>query len=189
MPESYYLAGPGLRADTANLVGEMRLVHRRPVRRSGQADDRTGDVARWVGDDRDVELELLGRSDFQLKIRGYRIEPGEIDAALTAHQDVERSLTVPVRNNADATILASYVVPVRDRRIDRPELMRFARESLPPHMVPTVIVALEGMPVNAFGKVDRRALPAPVFDAPRTGCAPSTPREYQLAQLFSEVLG
>ncbi|MGV9712083.1 amino acid adenylation domain-containing protein [Gordonia sp. NPDC003424] len=185
-----YLAGPGLARGYANLVGQTatRFVAD-PFGDPGQRMYRTGDIARWVGDDSAPALELMGRSDFQLKIRGYRIEPGEIDAALTAHPDVEQSLTVPVRNNADAVVLASYVVPVGDRRIDPGDLERFARDALPPHMVPAVIVPLDVMPVNAFGKVDRRALPAPVFDTVGTGRPPSTPREYQLAELFSEVLG
>ncbi|QMU21092.1 amino acid adenylation domain-containing protein [Gordonia rubripertincta] len=185
-----YLAGPGLARGYANLFGQTagRFVAN-PHGEPGERMYRTGDLARWVGKPSALSLELLGRTDFQLKIRGYRIEPGEIDAALIGHPDVEASITVPVRNNAGATVLASYVSPVRDHRIDVSELSRFARESLPPHMVPAVITTLDALPLNAFGKVDRKALPAPVFAAARTGRPPSTPAEYRLAQLFSEVLG
>ncbi|MDS1113174.1 amino acid adenylation domain-containing protein [Gordonia westfalica] len=185
-----YLAGPGLARGYANLLAQTagRFVAD-PHGEPGERMYRTGDLARWIGDPSALSLELLGRTDFQLKIRGYRIEPGEIDTALIGHPDVEASITVPVRNNAGATVLASYVAAVRDHRIDVSELGRFARESLPPHLVPAVITTLDALPVNAFGKVDRKALPAPVFAAARTGRPPSTPGEYRLAQLFSEVLG
>ncbi|WP_168701931.1 amino acid adenylation domain-containing protein [Gordonia paraffinivorans] len=185
-----YIAGPGLARGYCHLFAQTaaRFVAD-PHGAPGERMYRTGDLARWVSRDDGLSLELLGRTDFQVKIRGYRIEPGEIDAALVGHDDVEASVTVPVRNNAGATVLASYVVPAEGRRIEVGEIIRHARETLPPHLVPAVITPLESLPLNAFGKVDRKALPAPVFASARTGRPPSTPTEYQLAQLFSEVLG
>ncbi|MFC8313030.1 amino acid adenylation domain-containing protein [Gordonia sp. NPDC057258] len=185
-----YLAGPGLARGYARLPGQTaaRFVAH-PHGAPGERMYRTGDLARWVGAGTAPSLELLGRTDFQLKIRGYRIEPGEIDAALTGHAQVDQSVTVPALNLAGATVLASYVVPATGQRVEPAELERFARECLPPHLVPSVITILDALPLNAFGKVDRRALPAPVFASARSGRPPSTPREYRLAQLFSEVLG
>ncbi|MGW0179667.1 amino acid adenylation domain-containing protein [Nocardia sp. NPDC003345] len=185
-----YLAGPGLARGYSHRVGETtaRFVAD-PYGDPGERMYRTGDIARWTGDEGAMMLELLGRTDFQVKIRGYRIEPGEIDAALTGHEDIDLSVTVPVRNNAGATVLASYVVPVAGRVLDPAGVQRFARETLPPHMVPAVIVALESLPVNAFGKLDRAALPEPVFGATSTGRAPATPAEHVVAGLFADVLG
>ncbi|MBH0778022.1 amino acid adenylation domain-containing protein [Nocardia bovistercoris] len=185
-----YLAGPGLARGYSHLFGQTaaRFVAD-PYGDPGERMYRTGDLARWVGPESAMSLELLGRTDFQVKIRGYRIEPGEIDAALTAHADVDLSATVAVRNNAGATVLASYVVPVRDHRIDPVDIERFARETLPPHMVPAVILPMDSLPMNAFGKLDRDALPEPVFAAARAGRAPSTRREIAIAGLFAEVLG
>ncbi|WP_433628785.1 amino acid adenylation domain-containing protein [Nocardia sp. CA-120079] len=185
-----YLAGPGLARGYRHLSGETaaRFVAD-PYGDVGERMYRTGDIARWTGEDGEMTLEMLGRSDFQVKIRGYRIEPGEIDAALATHEDVDLCVTVPVQNNAGTTVLASYVVPVSGRRIDPPELQRFARASLPPHLVPAVILALDSLPVNAFGKVDRRALPKPEFGTAPVGRAPATGRENTIARLFAEVLG
>ncbi|WP_433682774.1 amino acid adenylation domain-containing protein [Nocardia sp. CA-119907] len=185
-----YLAGPGLARGYSHLSVETaaRFVAD-PYGGTGERMYRTGDIARWTGDNAEMTLELLGRSDFQVKIRGYRIEPGEIDAVLTTHEDVDISVTVPVRNNADTTVLASYVVPVSGRRIDPLELHRFARDSLPPHMVPAVILSLDSLPMNTFGKLDRSALPKPEFGTAPVGRAPATAREKTVAKLFAEVLG
>ncbi|NKY31863.1 amino acid adenylation domain-containing protein [Nocardia speluncae] len=185
-----YLAGPGLaRGYNRRFSDTAARFVADPYGGPGQRMYRTGDLARWTADDSTVSLELLGRTDFQVKIRGYRIEPAEIDAALTAHPDVDLSVTVPVHNNAGATVLASYVVPVDDHRADPEQLQRFARESLPPHMVPAVIVPLDRLPVNAFGKLDRAALPEPEFGAAPAGRAPETAREILMAGLFREILG
>ncbi|WP_084484158.1 amino acid adenylation domain-containing protein [Nocardia anaemiae] len=185
-----YLAGPGLARGYSHLSVETaaRFVAD-PYGDAGERMYRTGDIARWTGDEAEMTLELLGRSDFQVKIRGYRIEPAEIDAALTAHEDVDLSVTVPVQNNVGVTVLASYVVPVSGHRVDPLELQRFARASLPPHMVPAVILALDSLPVNAFGKLDRGALPKPEFGIAPVGRAPASAREKTVARLFAEVLG
>ncbi|KAF0846969.1 non-ribosomal peptide synthetase [Nocardia caishijiensis] len=186
-----YLAGPGLaRGYLRRFPDTSARFVADPYGGPGQRMYRTGDLARWMAAEDDaVSLQLLGRSDFQVKIRGYRIEPAEIDAVLTAHPDVDLSVTVPVRNYAGTTVLASYVVPVEDHRVDPAQLQRFARECLPPHMVPAVFVTLDQLPVTAFGKLDRSALPEPEFEAAPAGRDPETAREILMAGLFSEVLG
>jgi len=188
-----YLAGPGMARGYSHLLPETaaRFVAD-PYGAPGDRMYRTGDLARWVAgtdDGSEPALELMGRSDFQVKIRGYRIEPGEIDAALTGYEDVDLSVTVSARNQVGSTVLVSYVVPVRDRRLDPLDLQRYARESLPPHMVPALIVPLDRLPTNAFGKLDRAALPEPEFGNAPAGRAPATPRESLVAGLFCEVLG
>ncbi|MFF5036098.1 amino acid adenylation domain-containing protein [Nocardia salmonicida] len=185
-----YLAGPGLARGYSHLfVATAARFVADPYGGPGERMYRTGDIARWTGDNAEMTLELAGRSDFQVKIRGYRIEPGEIDAVLTTHEDVDLSVTVPVHNNAGTTVLASYVVPVSGRRIEPLELERFAQDSLAPHMVPAVILPLDRLPVNAFGKLDRGALPKPEFGTAPVGRTPATAREKAVAKLFTEVLG
>ena len=56
-------------------------------------------------------------------------------------------------------------------------------------MVPSVIVVLAALPLNANGKIDRRALPAPVFDTGDTYEAPQGELEQKLAQIWAGVLG
>jgi amino acid adenylation domain-containing protein len=72
------------------------------------------------------------------------------------------------------------------------ELRVFLKERLPEHMVPAVFVLLDAFPLNANGKVDRRALPAPDGRRPELNeafVACRTPTEELLAEIWGQVLG
>nr|WP_283254094.1 non-ribosomal peptide synthetase [Rhodococcus sp. USK13] len=151
---------------------------------------RTGDVVRWVSAaDGTPVLDFLGRSDHQVKIRGFRIELGEIDAALSAHPLVEFAHTIG-HEGAATTRLVSYVLPAPHSVVDTRELAEFAGRSLPAYMVPSAIMVLDSLPLTPAGKLDRNALPAPVF-AERSASivGPRSGTEEVLAGIFRDVLG
>ncbi|WP_225446983.1 non-ribosomal peptide synthetase [Streptacidiphilus sp. PB12-B1b] len=148
---------------------------------------RTGDLARRRPDG---AVEFLGRADDQVKIRGFRVEPGEAEAALAAHPDVEDVAVLAREDRPGAKRLVAYVVgPAAD---DPEELRAFAARTLPDYLVPSAFVPLAALPLTGNGKVDRAALPAPEPD-PGTGrgepVAPRTEAERRTAQVFGEVLG
>ncbi|MCQ0024261.1 amino acid adenylation domain-containing protein [Streptomyces somaliensis DSM 40738] len=75
-----------------------------------------------------------------------------------------------------------------DRTADLGSVLRgYLQEQLPDYMVPSAFMSLDAMPLTANGKVDRRALPVPVFSAAR-GTPPGTPLEELVRDLFAEVL-
>ncbi|MFD1814822.1 amino acid adenylation domain-containing protein, partial [Rhodococcus gannanensis] len=147
---------------------------------------RTGDLVRWLESvDGSGELEFLGRTDFQVKLHGLRIELGEVEAALAAHPAVRQAVASVVETSA-GQVLVGYVAGVVD--VDAVSVTAVAGERLPAYMVPTRIVVLDGFPVNASGKIDRKSLPAPVFEA-REFRAPTTAVEQAVADVFAELLG
>ncbi|MGV9409270.1 amino acid adenylation domain-containing protein [Nocardia sp. NPDC003693] len=149
----------------------------------GQRLYRTGDVVRWTGQ----ALEYLGRSDFQVKLRGQRIELGEIETVLLAHPGVQRAAVSLVRG-AGGDRLVAYVVLEPGAVLDDAALLAPAREALPSYMVPSAVVRLDAMPLNASGKLDRKALPEPEFQA-RAYRAPAAGTESVVAEVFATVLG
>jgi arthrofactin-type cyclic lipopeptide synthetase A len=69
-------------------------------------------------------------------------------------------------------------------------LRAFARNALPPAMVPAAFVVLDRLPRNPAGKVDRPALPTPgatAFDRAEF-VAPGTATEMAVAKIWGEVL-
>ncbi|MET3492959.1 non-ribosomal peptide synthetase component F, partial [Variovorax sp. 1128] len=143
---------------------------------------RTGDLVRW---NNEGQLEYLGRIDHQVKVRGFRIELGEIEAGLQAQEEVREAVVVANEGPA-GTRLVAYV---SGQGIDTAVLKQKLGEALPDYMVPSVIVELQALPLNANGKVDRKALPAPEFTSDRAYEAPVGEVEETLAAIWAEVLG
>ncbi|WP_280251094.1 non-ribosomal peptide synthetase [Nocardia abscessus] len=148
---------------------------------------RTGDIVRWTTQ---RTLEYVGRSDFQVKIRGQRIELGEIDAALISHPKVAAAVTVSRTGPGGQPLLAAYIVTEAGTHVETAGVLDHVASVLPAHMVPSALTVLDRMPITSTGKVDRKALPEPVFESAGDGVvAASTELEETIAAAFADVLG
>ncbi|WP_407838836.1 amino acid adenylation domain-containing protein [Streptomyces sp. DSM 116496] len=173
-----YVGRPGLTAD--------RFLPDPFGRRPGSRMYRTGDLARFRADG---ELECLGRIDNQVKIRGYRIELGEIEEVLLAHPEVKDATVIAREDGNGEKLLVAYAVT--DGGVEQARLRAHLDASLPSYMVPAAFVLLDAMPLNASGKVDRKALPAPgrtALVADREYVAPRNRTERLLVETCAEVL-
>ena len=182
VPGELYLAGPGMARGYDQRPGETaaRFVAN-PYAADGSRLYRTGDLVRRAADG---SLEFLSRTDGQVKVRGFRIELGEVEAAVASHPHVDRAVAV-----ADGEP-AHRVVAYYAGSADPAELRDLAARKLPDYMVPAVFMNVPAIPLTAHGKLDRKALPAPVADAGTgLGAAPETADERTMAGIFAEVLG
>ncbi len=154
--------------------------------RPGERMYKTGDLARWLPDG---TIEYLGRIDMQVKIRGYRIEPGEIENELRRHPGVRDTVVVSHRGSDGSHSLCAYVAA--EPSVDTAELRSHLGKSLPDYMIPAYFVHLDQLPLNANGKVDRKALPAPeeAFQTERDYEEPDSDLEACMADIWQEVLG
>ena len=181
-----YLGGDGLAQAYLNqpaLTAERFVAS--PFGHAGERLYRTGDLVRW---NEQGQLEYLGRVDAQVKVRGFRIELGEVEAQLLKQPGVREAVVV-ARETAQGTQLAGYASSHAGQKLDGSVLRQSLKAVLPDYMVPSVIMVLEALPLNANGKIDRKALPEPVFDTRETYEAPEGELETQLAQLWADVLG
>jgi amino acid adenylation domain-containing protein len=149
---------------------------------------RTGDLARRRPDGAVV---IVGRADHQMKIHGHRMEPGEIEAALLAHDRVRGAVVHPVMTGSGEPRLTAYLVPSGVTAPTAAELRAWLLRVLPDYMVPTAYVVLDSLPRTPAGKVDRNALPVPPDTPPDTPehTTPRTATERTVAAVWHEVLG
>ena len=150
---------------------------------------RTGDLARRR---RDGVLEYVGRIDHQVKIRGYRIELGEIEARLHEQPEV-RDGAVGVQEGANGKHLVGYLVAADSalnpsERLER--VKQRLRSELPEYMVPLHWLWLDRLPLNANGKLDRKALPDLEIGQLQSQdyLAPANELEQTLVDIWSSVL-
>ncbi|WP_062983906.1 non-ribosomal peptide synthetase [Nocardia anaemiae] len=165
-----YIGRPDLTSDrfVANPFGDSTRMYR------------TGDLVTWRADG---VLEYVGRTDFQVKLRGLRIELGDIETALTTVDSIAQAVVVL----RDGQQLVAYVVAESGARVESDALKSAVSRQLPAYMVPSAVVVLDEFPLNASGKLDRKALPAPVFEA-AVFRAPGTATQDIVARTFAEVL-
>ncbi|WP_238423674.1 condensation domain-containing protein, partial [Gordonia sp. 'Campus'] len=116
-----------------------------------------------------------------MKLRGQRIELGEIETVLGGVDGVVAA-AVMVRDDR----LVAYVAGPDES--DIPRVRESAARRLASYMVPDTVVVLDDMPLNTAGKIDRKALPAPVLES-RVVIEPATDTESAIAAMVAEVLG
>ncbi|HJX28598.1 MAG TPA: non-ribosomal peptide synthetase, partial [Thermoanaerobaculia bacterium] len=165
---------------------------------------RTLDLARSLPDG---AIEFLGRADQQVKIRGFRIEPGEVEAALRSHPEVEDAAVVAITAGGSGEggdrRLVAFVVAAGERSGDQDgdgagaalaaELRSRLARQLPDFMVPSTILVVDEIPLGPTGKLDRRRL-LEAYEgrgdaAAAERVAPRTETEARIARIWCEVLG
>jgi amino acid adenylation domain-containing protein len=187
-----YLGGAGL---ARGYCGQPALTAARFVphpfgQEPGARLYRSGDRVRMR---EDGALEFLGRLDQQVKVRGFRIEPGEIEATLRQHPQVDEAVVV-VREQGGERYLVAYLLAVAGRQaLAGSELRAWLAGRLPGYLLPTHLVVLDALPLSPNGKLDRQALPAlaapehfgerqAIFEEPQTSV------EQMITDVWQEVL-
>ncbi|MDY6811348.1 MAG: amino acid adenylation domain-containing protein, partial [Actinomycetota bacterium] len=178
-----YAARPGLSAE--RFVAD-------PYAESGARMYRTGDLVRWTRPESGHgsvaargEIEYLGRTDFQVKLRGQRIELGEVEAVIASAPGVVHVACAVADAPTGGQHLVAYVAP---GTVDRTAVEAVVADALPEYMRPSVWVLLDDIELGSSGKLNRKALPAPVVEAGEY-VAPSTDEESAVAGIVADVLG
>ena len=154
-----YISGTGVARGYFNrpdLTAERFVAD--PMGPEGARMYRSGDLAQWRPDE---TVEYRGRNDSQVKVRGFRIELGDVESHLTTLEGVQEAVAV-VRQDCDGEAqLVAYLTANAGAKLKASELRGKLLKRLPVHMVPTDFVILAQFPLNASGKIDRKALPEP----------------------------
>ena len=148
---------------------------------------RTGDIVRYR---ENGDIEFVGRKDGQVKIRGFRIELKEVEAVIRQFPGIKDATVQAFDYPTGGKYIAAYIVS--DEQIDVKAMNSFIMDQKPPYMVPAATMQIEAIPLNQNQKVNRRALPEPVFGAAEeteeVSAAPLNILEEQLKEIVVGVL-
>ncbi|MEM7061634.1 MAG: amino acid adenylation domain-containing protein [Cyanobacteria bacterium P01_B01_bin.77] len=203
IPGELYVGGPGVARGYLNqpeLTAEKFIDN--PFTESGSRTQssqasklyKTGDLVCYQSAG---TLTYLGRIDNQIKVRGFRIEPGEVEALLCQHPQVDQAVVMLHKAHGREDLVAYVVVMASaDREMVASaqslaaDLRHYSAQALPAYMVPTQFVELEHLPLTSNGKVDRAALPSPeVAESIQTQLLPRTDKEEILLDIWQQILG
>jgi hypothetical protein len=134
----------------AGYLGRDDLTEKALIEIDGEIFYRTGDLVRM---DKNGLLHYRGREDHQIKLHGQRIELGEIERCLL---NTTISACVVMKWGEDR--LVAYV---QSSDVNEEQLRKHCQSHLPLHMIPSIFIVLEQLPLNANGKIDRKRLPSP----------------------------
>lgn len=118
---------------------------------------RTGDLAREI---ENGNYAFLGRVDDQLQIRGYRVEMSEIDKAIRDAVGHQMAVSVPILSEENKSIAEDVVafVEANSGQRSETEIIAYCKSVLADYMVPSAVYFIPSMPLNANGKIDKKAL-------------------------------
>ncbi|MCP5109194.1 MAG: amino acid adenylation domain-containing protein, partial [bacterium] len=150
---------------------------------------RTGDLGRWFRSEKGEEIEFLGRKDYQVKVRGFRIELEEIEKHLVKIDFIKEAVVLMNETGTGEKYLSAFLVCEGIEEEELAELRDILARSLPDYMIPSYYKKIDKIPVNASGKVDRRALRS--LEPGQSGkeyLGPETPLEEELVEIWAGVL-
>jgi o-succinylbenzoate---CoA ligase len=103
----------------------------------------------------DVEgaVRVLGRADAVIVSGGENIEPAQVEAALSAHPEIDEAVVVGIPDDE----WGSLVCCVYQGRATVEELEPWLRRRVPPRCVPKRWLRVEALPLTGLGKPDRAA--------------------------------
>ena len=144
---------------------------------------RTGDLGLRLADG---NLDFIGRADNQVKISGYRVELGEIENLLVAYEGIDNAIVIVDQQRGNKTLVAYFE---SDESVTEDTLKAHLRTRLSEYMIPSYFIGMSKLPVNANGKVDKKALPPVDVQEKGSHKEPADLIERQLLDIWCKVLG
>ncbi|MBI2167898.1 MAG: fatty acid--CoA ligase family protein [Actinobacteria bacterium] len=129
-----YLDDP---AQTAEVIDEDGWLH-------------TGDVG--VMDERGY-LRITDRMKDMFIVGGFNAYPAEIENLLLGHPAIAQAAVVGVPDERLGEVGVAFVVAAAGETVDPDEVVAWARDHMANYKVPRRVEVVEGLPLNASGKV------------------------------------
>lgn len=148
-----FFSGPGV---TSGYINNEQENTSKFIDLNGQRFYRTGDIG---AKDKNGNIAVLGRKDFQVKINGIRVELAEIETQIKSLTKIHDAAVMNFLVNDETKIYGFLVGDIIQSDIK--EIRLALKEKLPSFMVPNGFVILDKLPLNNNMKVDRKALTLP----------------------------
>ena len=101
--------------------------------------------------------KILGRTSVDIiKSGGYKISALDIERHLLTHKNIKEAVVIGLPDITWGQKVAAIVTLKSERKLDLPELKRWAKDILPSYQHPSVLKVVESIPRNQMGKVNKK---------------------------------
>lgn len=181
------IAGP-LARGYINLPGQTAKTFVENPYASGGLDRRmlhTNDVGKRLPDG---NILYVNRKDWMVKVNGQRVEMGEVEIQLGKIDGIETAVVKSFEDDNGQTYLCGYYLC--GRPVAEDEIREKLAKKFPGYMIPRFLVQVDKFPLNANGKLDRKALAPPEASRfKKEYAAPENEVQEQICKGFEKVLG
>lgn len=145
----------------------------------------TNDMGRRLADG---NIQYVNRKDWMVKINGQRVEMGEVEIQMGKVPGVETAVVKSFEDENGQTYLCGYYKG--DGSVSEEDVRQRLSQKFPGYMIPRFLVQVGQFPLNANGKLDRKALEAPKASMFQKGYVkPENEIQQNICDGFQKVLG
>ena len=191
LPGELCIGGQGVTKGYLNRPEKTAAVFVENPLYPGEIIYKTGDLAKLADNG---EIIYAGRTDNQIKFRGFRIELEDIESTMMQQPAIENAVVTLYENKESKhKSLAAYFIPSKNGYSIQ-NIKDHLQKQLPEYMIPLSFTELKEIPLTPNGKVNRKALPAPVEQTSKKlsvsqNQEPSSLMEVQIVMIFKKLLG
>lgn len=147
---------------------------------------KTGDLVRILDDG---NIDFIGRKDNQIKIRGYRIELDEIKQTVLKYDGIDNCAVLLKEDTANKSNKHLLLYFTSNKQINTKLLLDYLREHLQSYMIPSGMLQIDEIPLNANYKLDASKLPdIELYEAEKELIKPSTELQKELYDMAFQIL-
>ncbi len=106
----------------------------------------------------DGNIAFLRRKDSQIMIMGKRVEVNEVENVLLKSDMIHQACIRPLVDERHLSYMVAYIVK-KDESVKLSAIQKYLSRYLTDFMIPELFVEMTRLPLNANGKVDKKALP------------------------------
>jgi acetyl-CoA synthetase len=105
-------------------------------------------------------IRILGRVDDVIKVAGHRLATGELEAAISKHENITECAVVGMPDEIKGEVPVAFVVTKKERPVEeiKKGVIDLVKKEIGPIALPKEVYLVEDLPKTRSGKIMRRIL-------------------------------
>jgi acetyl-CoA synthetase len=144
--------------------GLLRGIYKNPEKYKETYWSQYGDKIYFTSDgalkDENGLIRIVGRVDDVIKVAGHRLSTGELEAAISKHEDITECAVVGMPDEIKGEVPVAFIILKKERELEeiKKEAIEAVKREIGPIALPKEVYVVEDLPKTRSGKIMRRIL-------------------------------